>query len=124
MTVNILGTEYIIKYVDFKEEPAFEKQSICAYCDSYQKKIVCCNIKTYPGWEDEPEATRENCRKETLRHEIIHTFLSESGLDESTFRAQIGWAKNEEMIQWFAIQAPKIFKAFEELRIMRGVVCK
>ena len=25
-----------------------------------------------------------------------------------------GWAKNEEMVDWFAIQSPKIFKLFEK----------
>ena len=42
------------------------------------------------------------------RHEIIHAFLFESGLAENSY-----WAQNEEMVDFFAIQAPKLFKAFK-----------
>lgn len=28
------------------------------------------------------------------------------------------WALNEEMVDWFAIQSPKIFKVFNELKLM------
>ena len=42
------------------------------------------------------------------RHEIIHAFLFESGLAENS-----AWAQNEEMVDFFAIQFPKLLKAFE-----------
>ena len=52
--------------------------------------------------------------EETLRHEIVHAFLNESGLMDSTFAYDGGWSKNEEMVDWLAIQIPKIHKVFEE----------
>ena len=52
--------------------------------------------------------------KETLRHEILHAFLNESGLCSSTLCFEGGWTKNEEMIDWFAIQFPKIAKVYKE----------
>ena len=30
------------------------------------------------------------------------------------------WAKNEEMVDWFAIQSPKIFKVYSELGLLEG----
>jgi len=54
----------------------------------------------------------------TLRHEIIHGFLFESGLWSNTGTITHEWAMNEEMIDFFAIQSPKIFKVFVELDIL------
>ena len=53
--------------------------------------------------------------KQTLRHEIIHAFLHESGLSDSTMQSPRGWAKNEEMIDWIAFQGPKIYEVWEEV---------
>ena len=43
--------------------------------------------------------------KSVLRHEIIHAFLDECGLMSSS-----EWARNEEMVDWFALQWHKINK--------------
>ena len=56
--------------------------------------------------------------KETLRHEIIHAFLNESGLRYDAKESFGPWTQNEEMIDWFAIQSPKIFKVYEELKLL------
>ncbi|MDD6988764.1 hypothetical protein [Ruminococcus sp.] len=118
-TVNILGTEYKVVYKDFNAEPSFEERGIDGYCDSIDKVICVCNMKTYPCWEKETEQYCEKQEKITLRHEIIHAFLNESGLqDNSVFLGNVGWAKNEEMIDFFAIQSPKIYKVYEELGII------
>lgn len=42
-------------------------------------------------------------------NEIVHAFLLESGLDENS-----EWARNEELVDWIAIQGPKIWKAWQE----------
>ena len=57
-------------------------------------------------------------QKKTLRHEIVHAFLTESGLFNNTYNVDAGWSKNEEMVDWFAIQSPKIFKVYSELGII------
>lgn len=119
MKANILGTEYEIVFKDYSAEPLFEKRSIDGYCDSLDKVICICNMKTFPGWEDETDEYCNKQEKYTLRHEIIHAFLNESGLqDSSGIINNIGWAKNEEMVDFFAIQFPKIQKVFEELKII------
>jgi len=55
--------------------------------------------------QDLDSVTRKN-----IRHELIHAFLSESGL-----WANCDWAK-EEMVDWLAIQFPKLLKAFTECK--------
>lgn len=115
MKVNILGTEYTITMKKYNEEEAFERRSICGYCDGYIKEIVVCDMHTHKGWEHEPEATIQACHKETLRHEIVHAFFNESGLTESTFAYDGGWARNEEMVEWIALQTPKMLKVFQEV---------
>lgn len=114
MKVNILGTEYTVTVKKYDEDEAFERRSIDGYCDGLTKQIVVCNMSTYKGWEHEPESTVKAAEKQTLRHEIVHAFFNESGLNESTFRVDGAWAKNEEMVDWFAIQGPKIYKAWQE----------
>ncbi len=48
---------------------------------------------------------------QTLRHEILHAYLFESGLDWSS-RDIESWATNEEMIDWIALQFPKILDTY------------
>ena len=52
-----------------------------------------------------------------LRHEVLHAFLFESGLSETAGFSGC-WATNEEMVDWFAIQSPKIFEVFSELDLI------
>ena len=52
-----------------------------------------------------------------LRHEIVHAFLFESGLAESSFSTD-AWAKNEEMIDWIAFTGPKIVAAWQKAGCM------
>lgn len=109
--VDILGTEYKIEIRD-ANTPDFENR--CGWCDWQQKIIAIGDPKTIKEWKDEPEASIEYKIKTTKRHEIIHAFLYESGLHANSTSYYEQWALNEEMIDWFAIQSPKIFKAFEE----------
>ena len=85
--VNILGTEYSIKGQIGKETPKLEHAD--GICEFYSKEII--------------------IDDKVLRHEIVHAFLYESGLDVSS-----DWARNEEIVDWIALQAPKLQKAFEE----------
>lgn len=118
MKVNVLGTEYEVLYKDYSDDPLFEKRSIDGYCDEISKRIVVGNVQTFPNWEDETKEYCETYQKLVLRHEIIHAFLNESGLSSSSLNYSGAWAKNEEMVDFFAIQFPKITKVFEELKII------
>lgn len=114
MKINVLGTEYTITIKKYDEDEAFERRSIDGYCDGLIKQIVVCEMSTYKGWEHEPPETIAVSQKETLRHEIVHAFFDESGLGSSSIRVDGAWAKNEEMVDWIALQGPKIFKAWQE----------
>lgn len=115
MKVNILGTEYEIIIKKYDEEEAFDRNSFAGYCDGYTKQIVICDMHTYKGWENESEQTIQASQNLTLRHEIVHAFFNESGLMDSAFAYDGGWSKNEEMVDWLAIQIPKIHKAYQEV---------
>lgn len=55
-----------------------------------------------------------NGMKKQLRHEIIHAFLAESGL-QANFEHYKQFGHEETIVDWFAIQFPKIMKTFEEI---------
>ena len=118
LKVNILGTEYVITNYNYKDLTIFEKKGINGYCDSTTKDIAICNMTTYPGFEDETEDYCNLVEKETLRHEVVHAFLNESGLRDSSVQPVEGWAKNEEMVDWIAIQFPKILRVFNEIKCL------
>lgn len=108
--INILGTEYTIL---FKKEEDDEKLTICdGYCDFSSKEIVCGIFeRTIDSYKD-----IERYAKGVLRHEIIHGFLYESGLDGNSNDIK-QWARNEEMVDWMALQIPKIKKVYDELKL-------
>ena len=110
--VNILGTDYEIIRVDDGQDEFMDKMSYGGYCSSILKKIVILNLKSLSDWKNEPENAIIQSEKQTLRHEIVHAFLNESGL-QSDSACSDHWAKNEEMIDWFAIQSPRMFEAFK-----------
>lgn len=116
--VNILGTNYEIQFDNYKDNTYFEDEKCDGYCDNNIKKIVICNMSTFPNWDNESPEYYEKVEKKILKHEIIHAFLYESGLSSSSFEYKNGWALNEEMIDFFAIQFSKIAKVFEQLNIL------
>ena len=118
MKINVLGTEYTIRRVDNGTDEYLEKMNLSGYCVDGAKTITVLNYKSLPDWKNEKDETIKAKEDETLRHEIIHAFLNESGLKWDAYACEKPWAKNEEMVDWFAIQFPKIYKVFEELKII------
>lgn len=110
-TINILGTEYRIEYHDKEKDPLLEK--CFGYMDETDGLIVVSNKP-----DDCEILNVENMQKKILRHEIIHCFLFESGLGRNTYALDGAWAENEEMVDWIAIQFPKILKVYEQLEIL------
>ncbi|MDO4170792.1 MAG: hypothetical protein Q4D45_12985 [Lachnospiraceae bacterium] len=107
--VNILGTDYIIKRKNYDECLHFTKDGWSGWCSRYKPVICIGNLETFPYIETDTEIIE----KVTLRHEIIHAFLNESGLMSSSCSVE-AWADCEEMIDWVALQGPKIYKAWKE----------
>lgn len=112
--VNILGTEYNVKIKKYDEDEYFKKNNANGFCSFSEKEIGLCDMSTYPDWEDVSELVKNEQMVLTLRHEILHAFLNESGLRENSNESD-AWAINEEMIDWFALQGPKIYKAWENV---------
>lgn len=113
MTINVLGTDYTITYKDDEEvcaDMGVELGYCGGYCSSTARKIVIANLNLCK----DSEAEKDILKKTNLRHEIVHAFLNESGLQSNANEVEC-WAKNEEMVDWFAIQGPKIWKAWQEV---------
>ena len=115
MKVNILGTEYKIEIHKVSENDYLREHRLAGHCAEEGKLIVVADMSEKEYFPNMDEQEQEIYRKKTLRHEIMHAFLNESGLSDSLSVPDCGWAKHEEMIDWFAIQSPKIFQAFKEV---------
>ena len=111
--VDVLGTKYsvyVVKKGENKASDAIFGKGSDAYCEFSTKEIILQDID--PADCDKP-ANTEAYLMECMRHEILHAFLYESGLDASAAPSEC-WATNEEMVDWFAIQSPKLYKAYKE----------
>lgn len=106
-TVNILGTPYSIVVIP-KGDYRYDKEAD-GYMDPSVKKIFLYNFAQSLGSVQD----LVGYQKKVLRHEIVHAFLYESGLWQDSYGSKC-WAQNEEMVDWLAIQVPKIHKAFKE----------
>ena len=99
---NILGTEYEITH-DLENE---ERDGECAI---YNKHIKIRPLEKLLEEEctDEERKARE---KEVMRHELFHALFHEAGAME--------WCCDERLVDFMAMQSPKIFKVFQELNIL------
>ncbi len=101
-TINVLGVPYKIIEGDRNLDATLEK--VDGYCDHTTKTCVINNLLP----TTDSVADLDVCKKQTIRHEITHAFLHESGLGCNS------WAGNEEIVDWIAIQFPKLLEAFKE----------
>ena len=113
-TVNILGENYSIKYRTLQEDKKLEE--LAGYTDFYSKEIVI-EDKECSERSTTDTSNLTEYENKVLKHEIVHAYLYESGLDVNSNRSY-AWATNEEMIDWFAIQSSKIYKTYKELGIL------
>lgn len=119
MEISVLGTTYTIVTKKYDEVPDFKDRSCNGFCDALLHKIVLCDMHTWPAdggqdWTKEPEEVHTLQAKYTTRHEIVHAFLNESGLQESAAEFNGPWAQFEEMVDWWAIQGPKVYQVWKE----------
>ena len=105
MFVDVLGTLYSIEHSNKVDDVSLE--NFDGYCDSSIKKII---IDTFKNYEGQPNALENlnEYEKQVIRHELVHAFLFESGLSSNS------WAKDEEIVDWIALQFPKLLKAFKQ----------
>lgn len=110
--VSILGTEYSI-YGNVSRENDAYLQHCDGYFDKTTKRIVVAGSDC-----DNELANFEVYRKTNLRHELIHAFLYESGLDGNSNWSNDANDHPEQVVEWLAIQFPKMLKAFEKVKAL------
>lgn len=115
MKVNILGTEYeIIKQTKSENSKLNDNWG---YTEPYSKKIILDNDIGHDKSNDSAER-QDLFAEKVLRHEIIHAFFTESGLRENC-----DYATSEELVDWIAIQFPKIEKVLEQIWSEKVLEC-
>lgn len=102
-TVNILGTEY-------KLTESCEDKNADGWAKFYKKEIqIRPKEQMLDGVESEDEEKIAR-QKEVIRHELFHCFFYEgTGTD---------YAYDENLVNFLAVNSPKIFKMFQELEIL------
>jgi hypothetical protein len=108
MTLDILGSQWTLEYRKLKDDDRLENCD--GYADWTTRLIVV---------EDEIEGNLGDMTRykmKVARHEIIHAFLLECGLAESSAPCE-AWASNEEMVDWLARMGPRIYKAWEQAKV-------
>ena len=111
--ILVLGINYKIIFESESKEPRLVEN--WGFTDFHTKEIY-----IRDDIEIEKEDTCKNLidfKNKVLRHEILHAFLYESGLRENS-KGCLAWAENEEMVDWFAIQIPKLVEVYKELNIL------
>ena len=113
--VDILGTQYLIEVRD--NDRVFNKNKAFGYCNTSAKKII---IRDLVSKKEDADGKRDSLifMKKTVRHEIVHAFMQESGLGYNTRLLNEAWATNEEMVDWFALQGPKIMKVWNDIGVL------
>ena len=105
--INILGTNYEIKYQTEKDNPKLVNAN--GICETCTKELIINDFVADENTLDNVEVYRDK----VLRHEVIHAFFHESGLDSNS-----DYARNEELVDWIAIQFPKMYRVFKELGVL------
>lgn len=103
MKINVLGTDYEIVELTVEQDERLDKMD--GYCDPSVKKCV---IDKHEVQDKYSKQDLVEYKRQVTRHELVHAFLFESGLSACS------WAENEELVDWIALQAPKMFKAFKD----------
>ena len=98
MKIDILGTEYDLLYC---RENEMKNEDNCGECNRYTKTIKI--NKEYFESED----AEDSAILKTERHEIIHAFFHEAGLD--------CYSEDEFLVDALAVLIPKMVKAFDEV---------
>lgn len=124
--VDVLGTKYTLRIVDTEKDTldALTKKLLVDDPASARclllRKIIMADIANwdFTDYETNEDTFDNPAVDEALTHELYHAFFYESGLDNCTFLEEdVPWAKHEELVDWCAIQFPKILAARRQLGI-------
>ena len=102
--VNVLGTEYEIKSNEDIYKTLMESQNT-GECDMYAK-VISISPQEYII-NDSREDVRKSVYNICMRHEILHAFFHEAGVDK--------YSADETLVDFIAMQFPKMKELFEEV---------
>ena len=103
MKLSILGTEYDFEAVHRTDDVQLVDSDGIADFNAKTIRVAIDFLENDPGITRALYAYKSKVK----RHEIAHTFLYESGMQE--------WADDEKLVEWIAIQFPKMLEAFKEV---------
>lgn len=101
--VPVMGVVYLIREGTSVEFPSLKDCD--GYCDTSTKEIVVSDMTESAGSPDS-KGDLAHYQRKVIRHELTHALLFESGLSCNS------WAENEEVVDWIAIQFPKLQALF------------
>ena len=102
--VMVLGTEYTIETRNWDDDRKLH--NAYGYIEQYTKKIILREVESDCLTVENPE----ELRREIARHELVHAFFVESGIDD--------WFSDEKLVDWIAIMLPKMVHAMHEAGVM------
>jgi hypothetical protein len=104
LKVNILGTDYEIRKLSESEYPKLKISEANGLAELYSKELIIDSEMN--GNTGKEYANFKGFEDKVIRHEIVHAFFHESGL--------VDYCADEELVNWLALQLPKIMKAFKD----------
>lgn len=119
-TVSILGTPWRIEVRDRMKDKDLKDSNADGYTSFAERLIVISDLSIDPIFAEDEQSFIDELMKRCLRHEIVHAFLDESGLCGDAARFSGPWPKNEEMVDWIALQGQKIAKAWNDCGIFES----
>ena len=98
--INILGTKYSYKEDDLSNPELAEADGIC---DRYDKEIIVRKKEFIDGKTEQARNYRFN---HVLRHELVHAFAQECGVQ---------YGEDEALVDWIAAIIPRVNAAVAEI---------
>lgn len=112
VSVNVMGTEYKIIYTTAEHD--IELRDLSGLCDFALKTIKIEQAIYYDACYSDPKRFAPIIFS-VIRHEIIHAFFYECGLD-----GESSYATNEELVDWLALKIPQIAKTMNNAGILES----
>ena len=102
LRINVLGTEYTVR----RDTEECRKYGGDGLQDRFKKEIILMrNADLMDGCDD--EEVRATYERQVIRHELIHAFMFESGMDK--------YGQDEDLVQMLAVLWPRINEAMEKM---------
>ena len=112
LVVKVLGTKYRI-YLNVPDTEDKTLKTISGYCDKTEKRIAIGRLGEECNLGNPTEYI-----KYIIRHELVHAFLFESGIGGDTVWDIDGQEHPEHMVEWIAMQTPKMAKLFKRIGVL------